>query len=465
MDSFIKVSDDSLYIDIEDDRNDIPPVDIREFKQKIDNRSLSIGVIGLGYSGLQVAAAFADAGFTVTGIEFDQQKAADLNAGSSHIAQVPPAKLKALIDEDKFYAASDFDVLPELDVVIICDQMPVKSPKNKDISFIMAIMENVISSLEKPKLVILDHPSEPGTCRDVIHPLFEEQYKRINKDYFLAVSPERIDPGNKSIAFSMVPRVVAGMTGESRELTAALFATVVKTVVEVSCPTAAEMVKYLETAYRWVNNALVNEMMMTCNSFHIDIWEVVKAVRSNPFEYFRFLPGPGYGATSQYNEERFLLSIRKNLTESKYDIVDKAIEINTYVAKQYIINRITDLLNESKKCINGANILIVGIANKRDVSEWSESPAVEIIQQLLAKKANIYYHDPYIPKIKLDQRGFSLSSIKLDDEMLSWVDIAVILMDHQKIDFDKIVDTAPLVLDTRNATEKFRTKKDSVKML
>jgi UDP-N-acetyl-D-glucosamine dehydrogenase len=465
MDSYIKVSDDKLFIDIEKDDVDVQPVDIKDYLHKIESRSLSIGVVGLGYSGLQIATAFASAGFTVTGIEFDKDKAHQLNSGVSLIEHVSSDLLKKLVDEDRFFAATDFDVLPELDVVIVCDQMPTRVPKNTDLSFIMAVMENIISSLDKPKLIILDHPSEPGTCREVIYPLFEDQHKNINKDYFLAVSPERVDHGNTSVNFSLIPRVVAGMTIASKELAVKLFSTVVKTVVEVSCPTSAEMVKFLETSYRWVNTALINETMITCNKYNISIWEIIKAVRSNPFEYFRFLPGPGYGSTSQYNEEPFLLSVRKNLTEMKHDIVDKAIEINTYVSRRYIVDRISDLLNSRRKCLNGANILIVGIASKRNMNEWNESPAIEIILQLLAKQANVYYHDPYIPKLKIHQRGFSISSIDLDDEMLSWVDLVVILMDHQKIDYRKILDKSSLILDTRNATEKIGEIKDNVKLL
>jgi len=260
----------------------------------------------------------------------------------------------------------------------------------------------------------------------------------------------------------MIPRVVSGITTESRALASLLFKQVVSQVVELSSPVTAEMVKFLENSYRWVNYALVNEMMIMCNMLGVSVWEVVKGVRSNPLEYFRFLPGPGCGSSSQYSEEQFSLVWKKSFSELNYDLLDNAIKINTYVATRYILERIIDLLNSKKMCLNDSNILIVGVANRRDVSEWNESPSVEIIKMLVDKKANIYYHDPLVPKLKTENNEVSLSSVDLSDDMLKWVDLVVILTDHTDVDYEEILKKAPLIFDTRNVTEKIKGKKSNV---
>lgn len=465
MDSFIKVSEDNIYLNINNQKAQIESVDVSDFLNRIKDRKLSVGIIGLGYSGLQLAVAFASAGFTVTGIEFDKNKAKQVNNGHSYIENILSEDLKKLVDEDSLFAVHDFQVLPELDVIIISDQIPSNFPVNKDASYIMAVVENIISSMQKTQLIIFDTVLLPGMCEEVILPLFTEQNKMLNSDFFLAVSPERIDPGNKNYKFSLTPRVVSGLTKESRILASALFKTAVKQIVEVSSVRVAEMSKLLENAYRWVNVALINEMMIMCNKLGINIWEVIKGVKSNPYEYFHFVPSPGYGSSSHYNEEQFSLSWKKGISEFKYDLLDRAIEINTSVVIAYVQGKIIDLLNSQKKCLNNSNILIVGVSAKKDIREWNESPAVELIRFLIERKANVYYHDPLVKTIKLEKPEISLSSIDLSDEMLKWVDIVIILMDHQKIDFEKIVASAPLILDTRNATEKVKGEKTNVVLL
>lgn len=462
MDSFIKASEDNLYIDVDTGSPDVTCVSFEEFSKMLESRQASIAVVGLGYSGLQLALSFASAGFNVTGIEFDKKKTKKLNSGKSCIETIESKEVKRLVDQDKFFAVNDLKLVSEADVVIVSDQIPTEYPKNKDVSFTMAVFENIISSIKKTQLVVLDSVLAPGSCRKVIYPLFEEQNLKINKDYFLALSPERIAKGHKNINFSMIPRVVSGITTESRDLASLLFKQVVSQVVEVSSPVVAEMVKFLENSYRWVNYALVNEMMIICNMLGISVWEVVKGVRSNPLEYFRFLPGPGCGSSSQYTEEQFELVWKKSFSELNYDLLDNAIKINTYVATRYIIEKITDLLNAKKKCLNESNILIVGVANRRDVAEWNESPAVEIIKMLIDKKANIYYHDPLVPQLKTENNEVSLSSVSLSDDMLKWVDLVVILTDHTDVNYEEILKKASLIFDTRNVTEKIKEKKSNV---
>ncbi|MEW6534675.1 MAG: nucleotide sugar dehydrogenase [Candidatus Auribacterota bacterium] len=466
MDSYIKVSEDSLYINIENDvSNGNPAPDIQEFLNKIENKNVTVGVIGLGYSGLQIATALASSGISVTGIEFDREKVKKINRGVSYIENVSSETLGKLVETDRLYAVHDMAVLSELDVVIISDQIPSRHPLNKDISFMMALMEKIIASLEKPQLIIIDTVMVPGTTRDVLYPLFVEQKKSVNADFFLAVAPERTDPGNKKMSVSMIPRVVAGITKESRILASALLQHVTKQTVQVSSPLAAEMVKFFENSYRWVNSALVNEMMMMCNKLGISVWEVMHAVKSNPFDYFRYLPSPGYGVTSQYNEEPFELFWKKALSGLRYDILGKAIDINTYITRDFIVDMISELLNDQKKCLNGANILIVGIANKKDVGEWNESSAVEIIKVLINKKVNVYYHDPLISHVTIGKGHDTLSSIALNAEMLAWVDLTVILMDHSDINFETIVEHAPLILDTKNVTHGIKGDKKNIKVI
>lgn len=465
MDSFIKVSEDNIFINIDQQKSDIPKADIQDFCSKINSHNASIGVIGLGYSGLQFAVNLASVGFTVTGIDFNTEKTDKINRGESYIENVSSDTLKELVADDKLFAVHDMNVLPEQDIIIISDQIPSQHPMNRDLSFLMAVIENIIAGLEKPQLVIIDTALVPGTTRDVLFPLFADQHKQINKDFFLALSPERIDPGNTKVAFSLIPRVVAGMTHESRVLAATLMKTICRQVIEVSSPLVAETVKFLENSYRWVNMALVNEMMVMCNKMGISIWEVIQAVKSNPFEYFRHLPSPGVGYTSQYNQEPFELLWKKALANLKYDILGKAIEINTYVTQGFIIEKIADLLNEQKKCLNGANILIIGVANKKDLAEWNESPAVDIIKVLVEKKVNVYYHDPYIPHLPLGGSQLALNSIELKDDMLGWIDLCVILMDHSNVDFEKIAKSARFILDTKNATHQISAPKEHIKLL
>ncbi len=462
MDSFIKASEDNLYIDVDTGTPDVDRVSFGEFSKMLETRQASVVVVGLGCSGLQLALAFASAGFSVTGIEFDKEKTKKLNAGKSSIETIDSKEVKRLVDSDKFFVVNDLKLVSEADVVIVSDQIPTEHPKNKDVSFMMAVFENIISSMKKTQLIVLDSVLAPGSCRKVIYPLFEDQNLKINKDYFLALSPERVSKGHKNISFSMIPRVVSGMTEESRDLVSLLFKQIVSQVVELSSVMVGEMVKFLENSYRWVNYALVNEMMIICNMLGISVWEVIRGVRSNPLEYFRFLPGPGCGSSSQYNEEQFELVWKKSFSELNYDLLDSSIKINTYVATRYIVERIIDLLNAKKKCLNGANILVVGVANRRDIGEWNESPAVEIIKMLADKKANIYYHDPLVAQLKTEDKEVSLSSVSLSDDMLKWVDLAVILTDHTDVDYKKIIKTAPLVFDTRNVTEKIKGKKNNV---
>ncbi len=466
MDSYIKVSDDKLFINLRKESEPVSTVvEFDKFKRLIESKNLSIGIVGLGYSGLQLAVAFANAGYTVTGIEFDRKKVKKLNSGESYIENVTDDDLKKVISNDKFFAAYDLNILSENDVVIISDQIPTTYPKNKDVSFLMAVIENIISGMKKTQLIIMDNAMAPGTCAEVVFPLFEEQNRKINRDYYLSVAPERIDPGNKNVKLSLIPRVISGMTSESKILAQVLFSQILKQIVEVSSTTTAEMVKYLENSHKWVNLALVNQFMIMCNTLGVNVWEVIKAVKSNPFEYFRFLPNPGYGSYSKYNTEPFSLTWKKDFTELKNDIIDFSIEINTLITRDYIINRITDSLNSRKKCVNGSNILIVGVANKRDISEWNEAQSVEIINILLDKGANIYYHDNFVPDIELVNKGFPLSSIELTSEMISWVDIVVILMDHSNIDFELIVKNASLILDAKNVTEKINLEKQNVILL
>ncbi len=467
MDSSIKVSGDNIYLNMDNGKgvSDVKAVDIEDFIGRIDTKDVSIGVIGLGYSGLQLAVAFASAGFKVTGIEFNRDRARQINKGHSYVENISSEKVKKLVQEDKLFVVYDFDVLSELDVIIISDQIPSQFPINKDVSFIMAVIEKIIDAMEKTQLIIIDTVTLPGTCGEVIFPVFAEQKKEINKDFFLALSPERIEPGNLNVKFSLIPRIVSGLTSESRVLASKLFHTITKQVIEVSSPKVAETAKLLENAYRWVNTALVNEMMMMCNKLGISIWEVIRAVRTNPFEHFHFVPGPGYGTTSRYNDEAFSLSWKKVMDELKYDILDKAIEINTYTTTRYVIERISDLLNSRKKCLNGSNILLVGVSSKRDISDWNESSALEIIKMLLDKKVNVYYHDPLVKTVKLEKMGVALSSVNLDEDMLKWVDSVVILMDHKKIDFEKIVKHASLILDTRNVTGKLKGDKSNINVL
>jgi len=465
MDSFIKVSDDNIFIDLEKNGSNLNSIDVKEFLEKIESKNLSIGIVGLGYAGLQLAVAFASYGFTVTGIEFDKAKVKKLNKAKSYISEVSDDHLSDLIKTDKFYAVSDLSILSEIDVVIVSDQIPSQYPKNKDLSYIMALFEKIVDSLDSTKLIILEQFVEPGTCADILYPLFEEQNKVIDKDYFLAVSPERVEAGNKKIKYSLIPRVVAGMTCASRQLAARLFKTIQNSIIEVSSPTVAETVKFFEISNRWVNQAFVNEMMTTCSRMGISVWEVINSVRSNPFDFFRYLPGPGIGETSQYNDEPFKLHSRKGFSKLKHDIIDKSIEINTLKSTKFVVDQITGLLNDRKKCLNESNILLVGIANKRNVAEWNESAAVDIIKELLSKKANIYYHDPYIDNLQLDSKGFSLTSIKLSEDMLKWIDMTVILMDHDQVDYGKIVEYSPIVLDFKYATKKIKQNRDNIVLL
>ena len=434
---------------------------LSDLSERIDSRDARIGVIGLGYVGLPLALEFAKAGFRVTGFDLDAEKVRVLAEGGSYIEDVDADEVKAAVDAGRFQASSDFAALSAADVINVCVPTPLTRSKDPDVSHMMSAVEEIRRRLRSGQLVILGSTTYPGTTQELFLPHLEGSGLRCGDDFLLAFAPERIDPGNTQFAVRQVPKVVGGETPLATELACKVFATVFDTVVPVSSTQSAEMVKLLENTFRAINIGLANEVALMCDRLGLDVWEVIDAAASKPYGFMKFTPGPGLGGHCIPVDPTYLSWKLKSLGFNAR-FIELATDINGHMP-EHVATKVTEILNEERLAVNGARVLLLGVAYKPDVADMRESPALDIMQVLLGKGADLRFHDPHVPELVLD--GSSHKSVELTDEELEGADVVVIVTDHSGIDFERVVALSHRVYDTRNATRDVADGREKIRKL
>jgi len=413
---------------------------------RIQSRSARIGIIGLGYVGLPLAVEFAKAGFDVTGFDVDDAKNAEINAGRSYIPDVSSSDLAAAVRDGRLRATADMSCLGAMDIVDICVPTPLRKTKDPDLSYVVKAAEAVAATLRAGQLVILESTTYPGTTDEVVQPMLESKGLTADRDFFLAFSPERVDPGNTRYKTGDIPKVVGGVGPASTELASAVYAAVVTAVVPVSSTRVAEMVKLLENTFRAVNIGLVNEIALMCHKMDINVWEVIDAAKTKPFGFMPFYPGPGLGGHC-IPIDPFYLSWKARQSGFECRFIELAGHVNGAMP-EYVVSRIADALNSVGKPIKGSRIHIFGVAYKKDVGDLRESPALDIIELLNHRGARITFTDPYVACVT--HAGRVLESVPFEQAVAQPFDCAVIATDHSVFDYARIA-ALPLVVDTRNA--------------
>ena len=426
---------------------------------KIADRSAVTSVIGLGYVGLPLAMEFCDAGFTVIGYDITQSLVDQLMTGKSHIQDVPSSQLAAHVKSGKFKATADEAAIAGADTISIAVPTPLAKTRDPDMSYVIAAAEAVARRTRKGTLIVLESTTYPGTTRDVMQPRLETLGLGIGTDVFLAFSPERVDPGNPKWHTKNTPKVLGGITPACTEVAAALYATCIDTIVPVSSPEAAELTKLLENTFRSVNIGLVNEMAIICDRLGVDVWEVIEAAATKPFGFMKFTPGPGIGGHCIPLDPHYLAWKMRTLNY-KTRFIDLASEINSAMP-DVVANKVSLALNDERKAVRGSRILVLGVAYKRDIDDMRESPALDVIRLLEEHGAEVTYHDPHVARYT--EEGHTRVGVALTDEALTGADAVVIITDHSAVDYQRLVDKASLVVDTRNALAK--TKKSKARIV
>jgi len=417
-------------------------------KEKIQLKKAIIGIIGLGYVGLPLAVEFAKGGYKVIGFDINDRKIHTLLEGKSYVLDVPSEEVETLVENGQLIPTTDFSKILEVDALSICVPTPLRKTKDPDISYIVNAISEIKKYFHKDLLIILESTTYPGTTEELIQKEFEKMGYVVGKDYYLCYSPERVDPGNKKYNTKNTPKVIGGVTRQCLELGYLLYSSVIDTVIPVSSTKVAEMVKLLENTFRAVNIGLVNELAMMCDRMGIDIWEVVDAATTKPFGFMPFYPGPGIGGHCIPLDPQYLSWKAKT-----YDFYNKFIELASDIngnMPRYVVMKINEVLNRHKKCVNGAYILILGMAYKKDVDDIRESPSLEIYKLLREQGAIVEYNDPYVMEF-IDENNNKVKSIKLNYGDLQKYDSIVLCTDHSCYDYKAIADNASIIIDTRNA--------------
>ncbi|MEO8449272.1 MAG: nucleotide sugar dehydrogenase [Gemmatimonadota bacterium] len=423
-----------------------------ELIQKAERREVLFGIIGLGYVGLPLAVELANAGYKVLGFDVSQRVVDGLNAGKSHIKDITSEQLQGVLDKSRFSATTDGTLLEACDAISICVPTPLSKFKDPDVSYIVAATETVKKAIRPGQAIILESTTYPGTTREIMLPALEATGLKVGKDFFLAFSPERVDPGNPFYQTRNTPKVVGGITDDCRRVVEALYQPAIDTLVGVSTTEAAELVKLLENTFRSVNIGLANEMAIVCDKLGVDVWEVIEAAATKPFGFMKFLPGPGLGGHCIPVDPHYLAWKMRGLNY-KTRFIDLAGELNTEMPV-FWVRKVSDALNQVGKAVRGSKILILGVAYKRDIEDLRESPALDIIKLLEGQGAKVEYHDPFVPEFSED--GHHHKSVPLTAASLKGADCVVLVTDHTGLDYDLIRANSPVVVDTRNA---LRTKK------
>lgn len=407
-------------------------------------------VIGMGYVGLPLMVEIAKAGHKATGVDIDIRKSEMVNAGKSYIEDVPSNILKPLVKNGLLKGTNNFDILKEADVISICVPTPLRKTKDPDISYIIAAMNEISKRLQKGQIIILESTTYPGTTAEVILPELSKNGKEAGKDFFLAFSPERVDPGNKVYTTKNTPKIIGGITEKCTKKSAAAYRNIFDTIIPVSSTQCAEMVKLLENTFRSVNIGLVNEIALMCDKLKLDVWEVINAAATKPFGFMPFFPGPGLGGHCIPIDPHYLSWKLKTLNYyAKF--IELASDINANMPA-YVVSKVADALNDEGKALSKSRIFVLGVAYKKDVSDVRESPAIDVIQLLKNKKADVIYNDPYINK--LDEFDKEMFSTDLTEKNLKSADCVVIVTAHSCYDYKMICKNSKLIFDSRNAIKK-----------
>jgi UDP-N-acetyl-D-glucosamine dehydrogenase len=419
-----------------------------ELERRIKTRQARFGVIGLGYVGLPLALTLNEAGFDVTGIDIDTNRVEAIVAGRSYITDISDKELQKATAGKRFRATTDLSEIRNLDAVSICVPTPLRKTKDPDMSYVISAADAIAKALRPGQLVILESTTYPGTTEELVLPALEAGGLEVGRDFFVAYSPERVDPGNPHFGTRDIPKVIGGVTPRCVELAKLLYGSAMKTIVPVSSTRVAEMVKLLENTFRSVNIALVNEIALMCAHMKIDVWEVIKGASSKPFGFMPFYPGPGLGGHCIPIDPLYL-EWKSKIDGFESRFIGLADKINSGMPR-YVVTRAMELLNERGKAMRGSRIHILGVTYKKDISDSRESPALEVIKILMALGANVTYSDPFVPSLSIE--GHSIEAIDPSREVLGWCDMAVIITNHSAFNYRDIVKHAPLVFDTRNAT-------------
>jgi UDP-N-acetyl-D-glucosamine dehydrogenase len=415
---------------------------------KIEQRTAYVGIIGLGYVGLPLAVEFARAGFRVLGYDVGERVTKGINEGRSHIADVPSSAVAALVKEGRLEATTDAARLGDLDAISIAVPTPLAKTRDPDMSYVLSATDSVARTAHPGQVIVLESTTYPGTTREMLVPALESRGLVVGRDVFVAFSPERVDPGNERWTTRNTPKVVGGITDDCTRVAVALYGACIERVVPVSSPEAAELTKLLENTFRAVNIGMVNEMAIVCDKLGVDVWEVIDAAATKPFGFMRFTPGPGIGGHCIPLDPHYLAWKMRTLNY-KTRFIDLASEINSEMPS-YVVEKIAAALNDDRKAVNGSRVLILGVAYKRDIEDVRESPALDIMQLLEELGADVVYHDPYVASFSED--SVRHESVRLTDEELKRADAVVIVTDHSSVDYQRIVNRAAVVVDTRNAT-------------
>jgi len=420
---------------------------VTDLQEKIRSRKARVGVIGLGYVGLPLAVEFARAGLDVTGFDVDSGRVEDVNQGRSYIVDMSDGEMREILASGRLRATADFSRLADMDTINICVPTPLRKTKDPDLTYIVSAVRSIREHLRRGQLVILESTTYPGTTEEVVQPILEESGLRAGRDFYLAFSPERIDPGNPNFNTRNIPKVVGGHSPECAAAARTLYEQCIDTVVPVSSTRVAEMVKLLENTFRSVNIGLVNELAQMSQRLGIDVWEVIDAAKTKPFGFMAFYPGPGLGGHC-IPVDPYYLSWKARMHDFEPRFIELAGIVNESMPR-FVVERITEALNRQSKSVRDSKIHLVGIAYKRGVNDVRESPALNVLKLLFEKGAILSYSDPYVPKLR--EEGLELSSVPLEATLSNGCDCAVILTDHTEFDYGFIARNARAVVDTRNA--------------
>lgn len=430
--------------------------------KKLQARTAKAGVVGLGYVGLPLSIELAHAGFDVTGFEISQAKVKLLNGGKSDIDDIPDSEVKNAVQSKKFKATVDFKLIKEMDTVSICVPTPLSKTKDPDVSYILAALDSIKPYIKKGALVVLESTTYPGTTEDLILPILSEGNRKAGKDFFLAFSPERVDPGNPIYTTKNTPRVVGGITADCTKIAKTFYEQTIPNIHTVSSTQAAEMVKLLENTFRSVNIGLVNEVALMCDRLGLDVWEIINAAATKPFGFMPFYPGPGLGGHCIPIDPHYLSWKLKSLNYYAR-FIELAGDINSHMP-EYVIDRIGQMLNDRyAKALKKSKILVLGVAYKRDIKDMRESPALDVIKLLEDKGAIVSYNDPFVPTFEWNQTKHK--SVELTNQTIKNADLVVITTDHTQYDYDMIVQNAKAVFDSRNATKNVKKNRNKIVLL
>jgi len=414
--------------------------------RKLEDKSARLSVVGLGYVGLPLAVEFARAGFQVTGLDVVERVVNEINAGRSHVKDVPSDVLAQVVASGHLRATGDFSALQEMDTVNICVPTPLRKTRDPDVSYIVSAVEEIAKHLHPGMLVILESTTYPGTTDELILPLLEATGLAVGTDFFLAFSPERVDPGNPTFNTRNIPKVVGGTTPACTEAALKLYGATLEKLVPVSSTRVAEMVKLLENTFRSVNIGLVNELALMCDSMGINVWEVIDAAATKPFGFMPFYPGPGLGGHC-IPIDPFYLSWKAKQVGFEARFIELAGMVNSFMPR-HVVEKISRALNERGRAVKGSRVVVLGVAYKANIDDVRESPAIDVLNRLLELGADAAYHDPYVADLAAE--GLELQSVPLGDAELDRADAVVILAAHGDLDYDRVLERASLIVDTRN---------------